>query len=483
MGTPGTRVLRGRRGDTLRVWWDARRAHRQGTEALHARQRERLAELVAYARQHSTYYRRLYRGLPDPLEEVTRLPVSDKTALMRNFDEVATDPAVTREAVEAFVADPARIGERFLGQYLVATTAGTTGTRGMFVLDDRYWAATSGLMAQLTQDWLSARQVLALMVHGGRFAGVVATGGHFLSVAASTREQRERPRRHRGLRILSIHRPLPEVVAELNGFGPLLLGGYASMLRLLATEQEAGRLRVSPVLVLSTAEGLTSEERIRIGRAFGAPVREVYGCTESGYAASGCAEGWLHLLEDWVIVEPVDAEHRPVPPGVVSHTVLMTNLANRVQPVIRYDVGDRLLVSPDRCRCGNPSPAIRVQGRASDVLTFRTASGEDVIAVPPLALGTVIDRIPGVELFQVLRTTPTSLSLRLLPAPGADPVQAWASALAGLTGLLTDLGLPDVTVEQDTEPPEQGPGGKFRTVIPLAPRPPAPPADTTGDRS
>ncbi|MCY1158678.1 MAG: phenylacetate--CoA ligase family protein, partial [Citricoccus sp.] len=252
--------------------------------------------------------------------------------------------------------------------------------------------------------------------------------------------------------------------------------------RLLATEQEAGRLRISPVLVLSTAEGLASAERTRLGRAFGAPVREVYGCTESGYAASSCPEGWLHLLEDWVIVEPVDAEHRPVPPGVVSHTVLMTNLANRVQPVIRYDVGDRLLVRPDPCGCGNPSPAIRVQGRASDVLTFRTASGEDVIAVPPLALGTVVDRVPGVELFQVLQTTPTSLSLRLLPAPGSDPVQAWAAALAGLTELLADLGLPDVAVEQDTEPPEQGPGGKFRTVIPLVPRPPSPPADPVGNQ-
>ncbi|MCY1157743.1 MAG: CoF synthetase, partial [Citricoccus sp.] len=270
MGTPGTRVLRGRRGDTLRVWWDARRAHQQGTEAIRARQRDRLAELVAFAREHSAYYRRLYRGLPETVEDVTRLPVSNKAGLMRHFDEVTTDPVVTRLAVEAFVADPTRIGERFLGKYLVATTAGTTGTRGIFVLDDRYWAATSGLMAQLTQDWLSVRQVLSLMIHGGRFAGVVATGGHFLSVAASTREQRERPRRHRGLRILSIHRPLPEVVAELNAFGPLLLGGYASVLRLLATEQEAGRLRISPVLVLSTAEGLASAERTRLGRAFGA---------------------------------------------------------------------------------------------------------------------------------------------------------------------------------------------------------------------
>ncbi|WP_298591566.1 phenylacetate--CoA ligase family protein [uncultured Kocuria sp.] len=467
MGTRRRTAASARGTSAAWVWWDARRAHRKGSAAIRSRQRERLAELVAFAREHSAYYRRLYQGLPERVEDVTSLPVTDKRQLMAHFDEVATDPAVTLAAVEEFVADPARIGDRFAGTYLVATTAGTTGTRGVFVLDDRYRAVTSGLMARLSTGWLSGRDVVRLTVRGGRFAAVVATGGHFLAVATSTREMRERPRRHRRLRILSVHRPLPELVAELNAFGPLMLGAYASMLRLLATEQEAGRLRLRPALVLSTAEGLPPDERTRLERAFGAPVREVYGCTESGYAASSCAEGWLHLVEDWLILEPVDAEHHPVPPGTVSHTVLMTNLANRVQPIIRYDVGDRVLMKPEPCTCGNPAPALRVQGRSSDVLTFPDDDGRSRIAVPPLALGTVIDRTPDVELFQIVQTTPTSLQVRLLPAAGADPEPVRAAVREGITGLLADLGLAHVTVEMTTEAPQQSAGGKYRTVLPL----------------
>jgi phenylacetate-CoA ligase len=467
MGTRRSTVVGTRGSSAAWVWWDARRAHRKGPAAIRRRQQERLAELVAFAREHSAYYRRLYQGLPERVEDVTSLPVTDKRQLMAHFDEVATDPAVTLAAAREFVADPARIGERFAGRYLVATTAGTTGTRGLFVLDDRYRAVTSGLMARLSAGWLSGREVVQLMVRGGRFAAVVATGGHFLAVATSTREMRERPRRHRRLRILSIHRPLPELVTELNAFGPLMLGAYASVLRLLAAEQEAGRLRVRPVLVLSTAEGLPPDERARIERAFGAPVREVYGCTESGYAASSCAEGWLHLLEDWVILEAVDAEHGPVPPGSVSHTVLMTNLANRVQPIIRYDVGDQVLMKPEPCACGNPAPALRVQGRTSDVLTFPDDDGRALVAVPPLALGTVIDRTPGVELFQIVQTTSTGLQVRLLPAADADPEQVWAAVLSGVTGLLGGLGLAHVVVERAQEAPQQSTGGKYRTVIPL----------------
>lgn len=228
--------------------------------------------------QYSGYYRDRYRELPGHIEGVTALPVTNKSELMAHLDDVATDPAVTLAAVQEFVADPARIGERFAGKYLVATTAGTTGTRGIFVLDDRYWAVASGLMGILAANWLSWRDVLRLARRGARFAEVVATGGHFLSVAASTRERREKPRRHRSLGVFSVHTPVPQLVAKLNDFDPALLGGYASVLRLLATEQQAGRLQVHPVLVLSTAEGFAASvtvssgsSRLSCGRSTGAP--------------------------------------------------------------------------------------------------------------------------------------------------------------------------------------------------------------------
>ncbi|WP_254703440.1 hypothetical protein [Pseudarthrobacter sp. C4D7] len=269
--TPREAVLRGRRGDAVRVWWDAFRVHRRGQAAVHDRQRQRLADLVAFAREHSAFYRELYRGLPQGIDDVTLLPVTDKRQLMARFDDVPTDPAVTRSAVEDFVADPARIGKRFAGKYLVATTAGTTGARGLFVLDDRYWAVTSGLMGTLGAEWLSPAQLLQLAVRGGQFAGVIATGGHFLSVSAGTRERRENPWRHRRLRIFPVDRPLPQLVAGLNLVQPVLLGSYASVLRLLSTEQESGRLHLHPKLVLSTAEAFRGQNARALSGPSGHP--------------------------------------------------------------------------------------------------------------------------------------------------------------------------------------------------------------------
>lgn len=171
-------------------------------------------------------------------------------------------------------------------------------------------------------------------------------------------------------------------------------------------------------------------ERDRLERVFGAAVREVYGCTEYGYCVYGCGRGWLHLIDDWVIVEPVDAGHRPVPPGTDSHTVLITNLANRVQPIIRYDVGDRILLRPDPCPCGDPAPAIRVRGRASDVLIFTAADGSASVTVLP-GVGDRGRPHSGVELFQIVQTAPTSLSVRLRPTSGADTGRVRAAAREG----------------------------------------------------
>ena len=181
--------------------------------------------------------------------------------------------------------------------------------------------------------------------------------------------------------------------------------------------------------------------------------------------AIGCEHGWHHVTEDWVVLEPVDSEYRPVPPGVESDSVLVSNLANRIQPILCYELGDRVLLRPDPCPCGNLLRAIRVRGRSADVLTFATDHGER-ISMPPLVFE--IDHVPGVELSQVVQDTPTSLRVRLIMAPNADTSWVWEAVHAELTNLLAEHGLRHVTVKRATEPPEQSRSGKYRTVIPLS---------------
>src|SRR5689334_13890556 len=84
---------------------DLRRVRRGGPAAIAARQRARLADLVAAARAGSPYYRELHRDLPD-VPDLRALPVTDKGALMARFDDWATDRAVTWNAVQGFLDRP-----------------------------------------------------------------------------------------------------------------------------------------------------------------------------------------------------------------------------------------------------------------------------------------------------------------------------------------------------------------------------------------
>ena len=447
----------------LRLLLDARRARRGGAGAILRRQRARLAEMVAFARANSPYYRELYRELPDRVEDPTVLPVTSKKALMPRFDDWVTDRAVSIDQVRAFVDQPALIGDYLLGKYTVATTSGTTGTPGIFLLDKRSFVVAGVMGGRMLASWLGVRDVIRIVARGGRLAMVNATGGHFASAIAGARLRQKRGNR---VAVFPVSMSMPEMVAGLNRFRPSLLAPYASMAALLASEQESGRLRIHPVLMVLSAEGLAASEYDRIGRAFRATVRDSYAATECPFLSYRCAHGWLHVNADWVVLEPVDAQYQRVAPGQQSHTVLVSNLANRIQPILRYDLGDSVLVRPDPCPCGNPLMAIQVQGRAADTLTFRGAGG--TITLAPLAFAAALDRVSGVELFQIVQTTPAELRVRVRCEPGREPKRVLDEVHVELTRLLREHGLNDVAVVPADEPPEQSAGGKFRQILPLS---------------
>ena len=454
----------------LRTVLDVGRATRQGRVGVERRQQDRLADIVAFARAASPVYRRLYEGLPDRIRDPSFLPVTNKTMLMAQFDEWVTDRAVTRRLVDDVVADPTLVGQRVLGRYTVATTSGTTGERGVFVLDDDSMTATTALAIRMLRDWLGLREVAQLIARGGRLTMINAVGGHYASAIAGTRLLRGGAGRARRVQMLSVDTPLPALVTSLNHFRPAVVAAYASVGAMLASEQEAGRLHIAPALVVLSAEGLAIPEYARIARAFGATVRSSYAATECPFLSYSCAEEWMHVNSDWVLLEPVDPEYWPTPAGRVSQTVLLTNLANRVQPILRYDLGDRVLLRRDPCPCGNPLPAIRVRGRSADLLTFRNACG-DPVALPPLAITSLVSEVPGVERFQVEQIAPMALRVRLRTTAGHERELIWAAVRLQLETLLRAHGLPGVVFHRDDGRLTQTIGGKFREIIPLRTEP------------
>ncbi len=448
--------------------WDIWQAGEATPAAIAARQKARFDALVRHARVYSPYYRALYRGLPTGSVDLQTLPVVTKPELMARFDDWATDPAIKKASVDAFVADQELVGQRYLGRYAVWTTSGTTGTPGIFLQDDdalRLYYTLGAVRAVQVMHIITPGLLGAFVRHGVRHALIAATDGHFAAASEVARVRQRYPWLAGRVRLFSVFSPLPELVRQLNAFQPIRLGGYTSALLLLAEEQLAGRLHIAPKVVVPAGEWLSQAGRERLGAAFRCPVAQAYGASECLGLALECPSGNLHVNTDWVLLEPVDEEYRPVPPGRPSRTVLLTNLMNRVQPLIRYDLGDSVTAFAGVCGCGSPLPAIRVEGRTNDTLLLE-GTGWTRVPVVPLAIGTIVEETPGVRRFQVIQTGRAALRVRLEIMPGADPAATWEAVDRRLRDYLATQGLASVTIERADEPPlaESG-GGKLRQVL------------------
>jgi phenylacetate-coenzyme A ligase PaaK-like adenylate-forming protein len=325
------------------------------------------------------------------------------------------------------------------------------------------------VLVRIDLAWLTFWQWVQMGVRGLRWASVLGTGGHFAGAGWMELERQRSTWKQQAYRVLSVQRPLQEVVDELNAFDPTILSAYPSVMEQLAEEQLAGRLHLRPVLTEIAGESSSSEASSRMASAFGCEIHNAYGASEFPFFAFSCSHGWLHVSSDWVILEPVNEDLQPTPAGTPSHTVLLTNLANRIQPIIRYDLGDSVLVKPDACPCGSHLPAIRVAGRRDDVLRMITSEG-NTVAILPLAIGSVVEETPGVQRFQIIQAGPTSLRVRLTVQHDRNADVVWQTLVSNVRAYLETQGLSNVDVVRTNEPPVQSAtSGKFRQVIGTSP--------------
>jgi phenylacetate-coenzyme A ligase PaaK-like adenylate-forming protein len=364
---------------------------------------------------------------------------------------------VNLRAIERFVSNPEQRGALFEGRYAVWTSSGTTGHPGWFVHDPGALAVYDALEAQrfrgvgMSRSWLP----------GERYAMVAATGGHFAGVSSIERLRRTMPWLAPFIRPFSLLQPVGALVAELNAFAPAIVATYPTAAEMLAEEQASGRLRLRPREIWTGGECLDPATRARLQSAFGCAVRNSYGSSEFLPIAWECQHLNLHVNSDWVILEPVDVERRPVPPGTRSHSVLLTNLANRVQPLIRYDLGDAVTLHERPCSCGSIFPAIDVEGRCDDALVMPLALG-GVGTVVPLALATVLEDEANVHDFQVVQTLTGGLKVRL----AGEECGAAASVRRALRAYFRAMGFADVPLEIGGQPPHRDPvSGKLRRVV------------------
>ena len=147
--------------------------------------------------------------------------------------------------------------------------------------------------------------------------------------------------------------------------------------------------------------------RRRIREAWSLEPLDFHGTTEAAVpAASRPGQVGMDILEDLVVLEVVDQHHRPVPPGIPGHKVLLTNLVNHAQPLIRYELTDSLILAEEPNPLGLPYARIAaIDGHSDDIITLPAAGGGQV-AVHPFRLRAPFATLPEVASIRSATTTP-----------------------------------------------------------------------------
>ncbi len=352
-----------------------------------------MAQTLRFARERSPFYAHFHRGLEDkPLD---KLPILSKSIMMENFDALITDRTVRLADVEAFLKQDDGVA-MFQGRYVALSTSGSTGQRGVFLYSTKEWIECLASISR-PMKWAEVVPNLFRPLRSTMLAST--TSWHYSARVGRSLATRLLPT----LR-LDAGEPVESMVRRLNEWQPSVLVAYPSVLRQLADEQMAGRLRIAPSHCATSAEVLTAETRRRVREAWGVRVYETYGATEYAPIAAECPAGRRHLFEDGAVIENIDERGRPVPPGEMGDRVLLTIFNRSTQPLIRYEISDMLRVSNTACECGRPFRCLdEIEGRQEDVLYFRSrAASERKIAVHPNVFHRLLETVPAAG-WQVVR--------------------------------------------------------------------------------
>ena len=422
--------------DTTRVHREMEQSQYWPLEHLDTLRVTRLKALLVHAGEHVPYYRDLFAKLefdPNAVASTTdlqRLPFLDK--------------AVIRANTEVLKSDQAKDLARF-------NTGGSSGEPLIFFIGNERVSHDVAAKWRATRWW-------------GVNIGdpEIVLWGSPIELTSQDRMRQFRDALMR-TKLLPAFEMSPEKVAgfiaEIRTMQPKMLFGYPSAFAHIARYAQEHSIRLDDLgikVAFVTSERLYDHQRELIQRVFGCPVANGYGGRDAGFIAHQCPAGGMHLTYEDIIVEIIDAEGRVLPVGE-SGEIVVTHLATRDFPFIRYRTGDIGVLDDQPCSCGRTLPLLKsIEGRSTDFLVAKNGT-----VMHGLSLIYIVRDLPGVRQFKIVQESLDLTRILLVTDANFDRTQLPNIERGGKARLGES-----VTVEVslvDEIPPEKS--GKYRYVV------------------
>jgi phenylacetate-CoA ligase len=440
-----TRVLTRARGTLTIVTHlpGQRGAHYRPRAEVEAARDARVLSAAGYAARSVPYYRDLLAREGIDAREVRtagdlrRLPVVERAAVQASPEAFRARARAGRSAIEFR----------------------TTGSTAMPLVVHHSRSSLLANIAYGERERLVEQAFLARRRQYSAF-DVRATGGTLPRVQAFYAASSYRPFRPRR-RDVSVDDPPRAVIAAINEARPEVIRSYGGYLeRLFRVAAATGELRHLPTVVSYAGDTMSDGGRALIEREFGIPVLSAYNAVESFKIGFTCERrSGFHLHEDLCDVRIVDGAGREVEPGERGEVVI-SNLVNRATVLLNYRLGDVARLEHEPCECGRTTRRlVDLEGRVDDIIEL--GSGEYVY---PTRVWRVFRERPEILRYQLIQHELERFELRVV---AADVPTADRAATEAVDELRSVLGGADVVLTRFEDLPN-GPGGKFRHLVPLA---------------
>lgn len=417
-----------RQGMEQTQWWPA--------ERLRALQVERLRAFLIEAGEQVPYYGALFKRLRfDPaavssLTDLQMLPLLDK--------------ATIRAHTEAMKHRQARGLARF-------NTGGSSGEPLIFFIGKERVSHDVAAKWRATRWWGVDIGDPEMVVWGSPIE---------LGAQDRVRRIRDKLLRTELLPAFAMNEEkLDGMVAAIRRRRPRMLFGYPSALSHIARHADKRGLAMHDLgirVAFVTSERLYDDQRATISKVFGCPVANGYGGRDAGFIAHQCPQGGMHITAEDIVLELVDHAGNPVPDGTAGE-IVVTHLATREFPFVRYRTGDVAVRDSGRCACGRGLPMLlEIQGRSTDFVV-----AADGTVMHGLALIYILRDLPGLQSFKIVQRDLLHVLVQLVPAPDFDP----GCEHIIVEGFRERLGAQVEVQVQQTGAIEPEKSGKFRYVV------------------
>jgi len=336
----------------------------------------------------------------------------------------------------------------------------TTGTTGQF---KRIFFDPAALFQARAAGLRKRQVVVRLLGKTGSYRelAVAREGGTWPVIRDFYRDHSWTPRRFDLNRAsISPADPFAKNIEMINAFRPDVIvgfGAYIGAIFRFATENDVEIF--PPRLVQYGGDTLQPPERRLLEEDYGIVVLSAFQACEALNIAFQCEERrGFHISLDQVAVRVVDSEGHDVEPGV-SGNLVISNLTNRATVLLNYQLGDRVTLARELCRCGRTLPLIEtLDGRSEDLIL--RPGGE--LAHESVILSQLYDA-PGLILLQLEQLALQEFVLRVVSRRDVE----WAETeryldrtLCAVLGAGEEVSL---TIERVDDIPLE-PSGKFKAI-------------------